>query len=186
MARLECCGRWKRRRLGSSDGFARGLQLIYLGSAAGIRDHESISKLTCVAGGSIVCSALRGNADRALSRATTVAIAHPGLKGRGFSPNYFEGERELLFLPLMRINESGELEGALAESWEYSPESGSVTHHLHTDVRWHDGVPFTAHDIKFSMDLMTHPDVLDEVPDFFGTVEVLDDSTLSVGDRLGA
>ena len=30
---------------------------------------------------------------------------------------------------------------------------------LSPDVRWHDGLPVTAHDIKFTFDLFNHPDV---------------------------
>ena len=119
-----------------------------------------------------------GNADRAVSRGSTVIIAHQGFNGRGLHPRLSDDERNLIFLPLMNVNQSGGLDGALAESWDYSPETGEVTYHLRTNVRWHDGVPVTAHDVKFSMDLMTHPDVIIEGPGFFGTVEVLDDFTL--------
>ena len=74
------------------------------------------------------------------------------------------------------LNENGALEGRLAKSWEHSPDYRSWTIHLRTDVRWHDGVPVTAHDVKFTLDLLSHPDVLQESPDAY-TVTVLDDST---------
>ena len=123
--------------------------------------------------------------DRALIRGSTVTIAHSMPTQSAIDPSDYQPEARLLFLPLFRINESGELEGVLAESWDLDAETNEVTYHLRTDVRWHDSVPVTAHDVKFSMDLMTHPDVLIEGPDFFGPVEVLDDSTLRVRNGLG-
>ncbi|HYN81762.1 MAG TPA: ABC transporter substrate-binding protein [Gemmatimonadaceae bacterium] len=59
----------------------------------------------------------------------------------------------LLFLPLVARNEKGEVEGRLARSWEHSPDYRSWTIHLRTDVRWHDGVPVTAHDAAFTLEL---------------------------------
>ena len=87
----------------------------------------------------------------------------------------------LVFLELATPNERGELEGRLAQAWEFSPDHREWTIHLRTDVRWHDGVPVTARDIKFTVDLFKHPDVIAST---FNTgfsqiesVEVLDDST---------
>ena len=122
--------------------------------------------------------------DRALTRGSTIIIAHPGFQGRGLNPSA-DYTRDLVFLPLMRLDSNGELEGALAESWDYAPETNTITYHLRTDARWHDGVPVTAHDLKFSMDLMTHPDVLEEDVDVFGTIEVLDDNTLRLTNSAG-
>ena len=85
----------------------------------------------------------------------------------------------LVFLPLVALDERGELEGRLARRWEHSPDYRSWTIHLRTDVRWHDGVPVTAHDVKFTHDLFAHPDVLWDVPGA-STVEVLNDSTYTI------
>ncbi len=38
----------------------------------------------------------------------------------------------------------------LAESWKMSPDARVYTFHLHQDVKWHDGKPFTAKDVIFS------------------------------------
>lgn len=38
----------------------------------------------------------------------------------------------------------------LARSWEISPDARVYTFHLHQNVRWHDGAPFTAKDVIFS------------------------------------
>ena len=43
----------------------------------------------------------------------------------------------------------------LAESYEISPDGLTYTIQLRKDVKWHDGVPFTAHDVVFSFSEMT-------------------------------
>jgi peptide/nickel transport system substrate-binding protein len=67
--------------------------------------------------------------------------------------------RHLLWLPL--VDRYGpEIRPRLAESWEHSPDYRTWTFHLRDDVRWHDGVPVTAHDVAFNLELLAHPDVL--------------------------
>jgi len=83
----------------------------------------------------------------------------------------------LVFLPLATWDENWELKGRLAKSWEHSSDYREWTYYLRTDVRWHDGNPVTAHDVKFTLDLLSHPDVL-EYPHLSATV--LDDSTLTI------
>ena len=43
-----------------------------------------------------------------------------------------------------------EVEPLLAESWERSDDGLTWTFHLRKDVSWHDGTPFTAHDVDFT------------------------------------
>ena len=66
----------------------------------------------------------------------------------------------LVFLPLANFNERGEIEGVLAESWEHSDDYRTWTIHLREDVRWQDGVPFTAYDVQFTIDLLKHPELI--------------------------
>jgi len=54
--------------------------------------------------------------------------------------------------------------GRLAERWEHSPDYQDWTYYARPGVRWYDGVPVTAHDVKFSLDLLTHPDILEISP----------------------
>ncbi|WP_274363295.1 ABC transporter substrate-binding protein [Paenibacillus thermotolerans] len=49
---------------------------------------------------------------------------------------------------------------ALATSWSFDKPSLTWTFNLRKGVKWHDGKPFTAKDVKFSMDMYTHPDTL--------------------------
>lgn len=96
--------------------------------------------------------------DRAYRRASTLTVLHPGDE-RIFTPLIWPAQF-LIFLPLVSYDENGELQGRLAHAWEHSPDYREWTFHLRTDVRWHDGVPVTAHDIEFTMELFAHPDVL--------------------------
>ena len=48
------------------------------------------------------------------------------------------------------------VEPALAESWEHSEDGLTWTFHLRQDVRWHDGQPFTAHDVDFTFNRITY------------------------------
>ncbi len=87
----------------------------------------------------------------------------------------------LLFLPLVTRNAKGELEGRLADRWEHSPDYRTWTIHLRKDVRWHDGVPVTAHDVKFTLDLLSHPArAAGWVPPGAFSITVLDDSSYAI------
>lgn len=123
------------------------------------------------------CARARDGADAQ----TTVTIGY-GFDERLLGPTVNMPSRFLAFEPLVAYNDRYELEGRLARSWEHSPDYRTWTVHLRSDVRWHDGVPFTAHDVKFTLDLLAHPDVAEigsEPPE----VRVLDDSTYRVSFR---
>jgi peptide/nickel transport system substrate-binding protein len=40
----------------------------------------------------------------------------------------------------------------LAESWEVAPNGSTFVFHLRKNVRWHDGYPFTAKDVKYTFE----------------------------------
>jgi peptide/nickel transport system substrate-binding protein len=46
------------------------------------------------------------------------------------------------------------IEPELATSWEWSPDNTELKFRLRQDVRWHDGKPFTAADVKCTWDLL--------------------------------
>jgi len=46
----------------------------------------------------------------------------------------------------------------LATKWDVSPDGKTYTFALKQGVKWHDGRPFTADDVKFSYDLYMNPD----------------------------
>lgn len=119
--------------------------------------------------------------DRSPVDKSTITIMYPGdeyLMG----PNQ-EGEPMfMVFLPFVKEGKDGEQEGRLAASWEHSEDYRTWTIYLRNDVRWHDGVPVTAHDVKFTLDLLEHPDALEKIstkPDVESTT-VLDDTTIVI------
>ncbi len=74
---------------------------------------------------------------------------------------YNEVDRDLvslIFSGLTKINEKFEIVPDLATDWEVSPDGLTYTFHLRRDVQWHDGAPFTADDVAFTIAAMQHPD----------------------------
>ena len=69
----------------------------------------------------------------------------------------------------------------LAESWETDEDSRVWTFHLRDDVVWHDGEPFTAEDVVFTVETIRNPDVASRWSAAFvtlETIEALDDHTV--------
>jgi len=84
------------------------------------------------------------------------------------------------FSPLVFWNDGVNRTPGLARSWENSRDGRLRTYHLRPDVHWHDGEPLTAHDVKFTADLLTHPDVLGLLGTGIDSVWVIDDSTVTI------
>jgi peptide/nickel transport system substrate-binding protein len=100
---------------------------------------------------------------------------------RLFAPYWSIGSQFLMFLPLNTFDERGEIVGRLAHSWEHSPDLRTWTFYLRSDVKWHDGVPVTAHDVKFTIELSAHPDVLfEDTWHDLVAITVPDDTTLTI------
>ena len=69
----------------------------------------------------------------------------------GYLGYVFEGLTETSWL-------NDAIEPALAESWERSDDGLEWTFHLRRDVTWHDGEPFTAHDVDFTFNRIIYND----------------------------
>lgn len=63
---------------------------------------------------------------------------------------------EQIFEPLADVGDSLNVIGdagfvpRLADSWTWAPDSLSIAFHLNPRARWHDGVPVTARDVRFT------------------------------------
>ncbi|MFN2397091.1 MAG: ABC transporter substrate-binding protein [Gemmatimonadaceae bacterium] len=112
-------------------------------------------------------------ADRTGQEGSTVTVLLTGNERAIWN----DSPRFLLFLPLVARNSEGEFEGRLARGWEHSPDYRTWTIHLRTDVRWHDGVPVTAHDVAFTLEL--HRQTVLAGSRVY-SVAVLDDSTYTI------
>ena len=80
-----------------------------------------------------------------------------------------------------------ELRGDLAKSWALSQDGTSYTFSLHENALWHDGVPVTAEDIKFTLDLFVTPGEAETrawtgqfIKPFYKGSTVMDDHTIRV------
>jgi peptide/nickel transport system substrate-binding protein len=70
----------------------------------------------------------------------------------------------------------------LAKSWDYDEETYTYTFHLEENVKWHDGEPFTAEDVKFTIEAIMDPENESENAPNYEDVEeitVIDDYTIA-------
>ncbi len=63
----------------------------------------------------------------------------------------------LLFNSLARADATGVLQPELATRWVSSEEGQRYTFYLRRDVLWHDGAPFTAEDVAFTIGVIQDP-----------------------------
>lgn len=71
---------------------------------------------------------------------------------------------------------------ALAKSWEFDEETCTYTFHLEENVTWHDGEPFTAEDVKFTIEAIMDPENGSENAPNYEDVEeitVIDEHTVA-------
>jgi peptide/nickel transport system substrate-binding protein len=70
---------------------------------------------------------------------------------------------EQIFEPLADIGDSLNVFGdagfipRLADSWDWAPDSLSITFHMNPRARWHDGKPVRARDVQFTISLCKNP-----------------------------
>lgn len=87
-----------------------------------------------------------------------VLSGEPALLNPILSTDAYSSDVEsLVYSGLFKINKQLELEPDLAESYTVSKSGKIYTFHLRKDVTWHDGEPFTAHDVKFTFDKVMDP-----------------------------
>jgi peptide/nickel transport system substrate-binding protein len=116
-----------------------------------------------------------GRGDRTQSNTSTVIIGTYGDERIFLQEHWGMEASYLIFLPLVEWNYGhDEPQPALAERWEHSEDYREWTFFLRKDVKWHDGVQVTAHDIKFTLDLRRKQNPGE------GSVEILDDYIFKV------
>lgn len=64
----------------------------------------------------------------------------------------------LLFSGLTAHDAEDQVVPGLAERWEYDEETFTYTFHIRDGVKWHDGEPFTAEDVKFTIEAIMDPE----------------------------
>ncbi|NLV73881.1 MAG: hypothetical protein GXY52_04245 [Chloroflexi bacterium] len=63
----------------------------------------------------------------------------------------------LIFNGLTKVDEHGQIMPDLAERWDISPDGSTYTFYLRENVRWHDGAPFSASDVVFTLNAIQNP-----------------------------
>lgn len=93
-----------------------------------------------------------------------------------------------MFSPLTAVNPwTNTLEPYLAESFEANDDLTVWTFHLRPGVKWHDGAPFTADDVKFTFDRARDPEEgATNAADFAKVVDVKVVDALTVDVTLAA
>ena len=89
----------------------------------------------------------------------------------------------MVFNGLVKYNKDLELVGDLAESWDIEDEGLTIIFHLRKNVKWHDGEPFTADDVKFTYEKLISPSVPTPYSGDFKKVksfQVLDPYTIKI------
>lgn len=84
---------------------------------------------------------------------------------------------------LVKLDKDLNIIGDLAESWEISKDNLTILFHLRKGVKWHDGVPFTAHDVLYTYKVIVDPKTPTPYSGDFKEVKeaaVIDDYTFRV------
>ena len=92
-------------------------------------------------------------------------------------------QRHVLFVSLARYDSVLQPSPYLARSWEFSEDRRSLRFNLHTVVRWHDGRPTTAEDVRFTIESARNPrSGYPRAADLSAveSVAAIDDSTVSL------
>ena len=66
-------------------------------------------------------------------------------------------QRHALYLTLARYDESLAARPYAARDWTWSADRRRLTLRLHPGLRWHDGMPLTADDVRFTLDAARDP-----------------------------
>ncbi|WP_293112635.1 ABC transporter substrate-binding protein [Moorena sp. SIO4G3] len=114
-------------------------------------------------------------------------IVSSSVEPNTFNPQLMEegaGILTYLYEGLVRENERGDIEPALAESWEFYRDRRKIMFTLRKGLKWSDGKPLTANDVVFTYeDIYKNPEINAYARDFlkigknreFPTVKKLDD-----------
>ncbi len=89
-----------------------------------------------------------------------------------------------LFEGLVKFDRHGKIVPGLAKSWDISKDGKVYTFHLEKGVKFHNGQPFTAADVKYTLDLAKDPEnktkTHKEYYKDIASVDVVDDYTVKI------
>ena len=85
---------------------------------------------------------------------------------------------EMIYDPLVRYGENGEIKPALAESWDISEDGTTYTFHLRKDVKFSDGTEFNADNVMWNYNRWVEQDVIGNFSAKLENVTKVDDYTV--------
>ena len=85
---------------------------------------------------------------------------------------------EMIYDPLVRYGENGEIEPALAESWDISEDGTTYTFHLRKDAKFSDGTEFNADNVLWNYNRWVEQDVTGNFSVKLEDVTKVDDYTV--------
>ena len=88
-----------------------------------------------------------------------------------------------IFNGLVKYDKDLKLVGDLAESFEVSKDGLEITFNLRKNIVWHDGVPFTSADVKFTYEALVNPETKTPYSSSYLSVKefkIIDDHTFKV------
>ena len=80
----------------------------------------------------------------------------------------------LIFDGLTAHDGENQVVPALSKSWDYDADTYTYTFHLEENVKWQDGEPFTAEDVKFTIEAIMNPENGSENAPNYEDVEEID------------
>jgi peptide/nickel transport system substrate-binding protein len=90
----------------------------------------------------------------------------------------------MVFDSLVTKDSKGDFQPALAESWDIAKDWSSISFKLREGVKFHNGDPFTAKDVKFSLERLMRDDLrfvyLAEIKKSLTKIEILDDYNIRI------
>ena len=90
---------------------------------------------------------------------------------------------QYIYNGLIKYDKDLKMVGDLAEKWEISDDKKNIIFYLKKNVLWHDGVEFTAEDVKFTYEFMVSedtPTVYDGDFRVIDNVEIIDKYTVKI------
>jgi peptide/nickel transport system substrate-binding protein len=86
----------------------------------------------------------------------------------------------LIYPGLVKIDKHQQVVPDLAESWFVSDDQKEYTFYLKDNLKWHDGMPLTVHDVVFTIESIQDPEFKSPLAVNFANVklEVLDDKSI--------
>lgn len=120
---------------------------------------------------STVLTGCGGSTSTSSKTATTKVLTYSrAADSRGLDPAYVDdGESAKvmcnIFEGLVKYkDDSTEIQPGLATSWDISSDGKTYTFHLRKNVKFHDGTPFNADAVKFSIERQLPPNATDDMP----------------------